>query len=122
MKGPLMTIDDLIIEALTAKDHFWFIQSFEITARTDATVTLRFIIETDLFIQIFFSQRSGRFNLALIGASGRLYGRDKEHGFWHRHPFSRPEEHEATPDGVSLRPINQFLAESEEILITHNLI
>jgi len=117
-----MTIDDLIIEALTAKDHFWFIQSFEITARTDATVTLRFIIETDLFIQIFFSQRSGRFNLALIGASGRLYGRDKEHGFWHRHPFSRPEEHEATPDGVSLRPSNQFLAESEEILITHNLI
>ncbi len=117
-----MTIDDLIVEALAAKGRFWFIHSFEITARTDATVTIRFIIEADLFVQIFFSQRSKRFNLALIGASGRLYGRDKEHGFWHRHPFERPEEHEATPNGVSSRPISQFLAEVEKILIEHNLI
>ena len=117
-----MTIDDLITEAMAATDHFWFIKSFKITTRTDATVTIRFIIQADLFAQIFFSQRSGRFNLALIGASGRLYGRDKEHGFWHRHPFERPEDHEATPDGISSRPINQFLAEIEKILIEHNLI
>ena len=122
MKGLLMTIDELVVEASAAKDRFWFIQSFEITARTDATITLCFMIAADLFVQIFFSRRSKRFNMALIGASGRLYGRDREHGLWHRHPFEEPEKHEATPDGVSSRPINQFLAEVEEILIKHTLI
>jgi hypothetical protein len=81
-----MTIDELLSEALAAKDRFWFVQTLHVRERTDASITLRITIEPALFVQVFFSQRSGRLSFAFVGASGRLYGRDREHGFWHRHP------------------------------------
>jgi hypothetical protein len=117
-----MTIDALVIEALAAKDRFWFVQTFKVIERTDATVTLHFIIDPGLFVQVFFSQRSGRLSFALISTSGRLYGRDREHGLWHRHPFEQPEQHEPTPTGMSPQPITQFLTEVEEILVKNDLI
>ncbi len=117
-----MTIDQLIIEALTAKDHFWFIKTLTVVERTDSTITLHFAIGSELFIQIFFSQRSGRINFALISTSGRLYGRDREYGLWHRHPFEHPAQHEPTPEGMSTQPITQFLADVEEILVEHKLM
>ena len=117
-----MTIDELIVEALAAKDRFWFVQTLQVRERTDATVTLRFTIGPALFVQVFFSQRSGRLSFALVGISGRLYGRDREHGLWHRHPFGQPEQHEPTPEGISSQPIRQFLVEVEEILCAYDLI
>ncbi|RMD58357.1 hypothetical protein D6833_12970 [Candidatus Parcubacteria bacterium] len=117
-----MTIDDLIIEAAASKDRFWFVQTVRIVERTDFTVTIRFLISADLFVQVFFSQRSGRFNLALVGTTGRLYGRDREHGSWHLHPFGRPEQHQPTPEGMSAQPVAQFLSEVEEILLENDLI
>jgi hypothetical protein len=86
------------------------------------TVTLHFIIGPDLFVQVFYSQRSDRLSLTLVGSSGRLYGRDKEHGYWHLHPFGRAEQHIPTPKGLSSQPIHQFLAEIETILIENGLI
>ena len=70
-----MTIDELLLEALAARDRFWFVQTLQIRERTDATVTLRFPIVPTLFVQVFFSQHSGRLSFALVGAAGRLYGR-----------------------------------------------
>jgi hypothetical protein len=61
-------------------------------------------------------------NLALISQGGRLYGRDYEHGTWHRHPFGQSEQHEPTPEGMSAQPLTQFMTEVEEILIVHDLI
>jgi hypothetical protein len=48
-----MTIDELIDEASEIREYFWFIQTFKVTDRTDATVTLHFAISSDLFVQIF---------------------------------------------------------------------
>jgi len=42
-----MTIDELILEALAARDRFWFVQTLQISERTDATVILRFTISPD---------------------------------------------------------------------------
>jgi len=117
-----MTIDELLLEALAARDRFWFVQTLQIRERTDTTVTLRFTIGPDLFVQVFFSQRSERLSFALVGVAGRLYGRDREHGLWHRHPFGQPAQHEPTPEGMSGRPISQFLTEVEEILYAHDLL
>ena len=117
-----MTIDELLLEALAARDRFWFVQTLQIRERTDATVTLRFTIGPALFVQVFFSQRSRRLSFALVGAAGRFYGRDREHGLWHRHPFGQPAQHEPTPEGMSSQPISQFLTEVEEILYAHDLI
>jgi hypothetical protein len=117
-----MTIDELLLDALAARDRFWFVQTLQIRERTDATVTLRFTIGPTLFVQVFFSERSGRLSFALVGAAGRLYGRDREHGLWHRHPFGQSAQHEPTPEGMSSQPISQFLTEVEEILYAHDLI
>ena len=103
-----MTINDLLAEALAAKDQFWFIERLLMKERTDETVTLHFIIGSELFVQVFYSERSGRFNLALIGPGGRLYGRDREHGYWHLHAFGQSEKHQPTPEGMSPRPVINF--------------
>jgi hypothetical protein len=115
-------IDQLLREALDALDEFWFVQSLDVVERTDRTVTVQLMIGNGLRVQAFLSQKTGRINLALIGPSGRLYGRDRQHGEWHKHPFSQPDSHEATPEGVSRMPLLQFMAEVQEILITQNLI
>jgi len=117
-----MTIDELLIESLEAKDRFWFVQNFIIVERTDSTVTLHFIVNSELFVQAFYSERGGRLSFALVGQSGRLYGRDREHGYWHRHPFGQTDIHEPTPEGMSSQPVNQFLTEVEELLIENELI
>ena len=77
-----MTIDDLLIELEESEWRFWFIQRSEIE-RTDEAIRLRLIISTTLFIQVFLSEATGRFSLALIQGRERLYGRDREGGMWH---------------------------------------
>lgn len=117
-----MKLEEVRIEAVAAQDRFWFIKEMEVAERTASTLTLRFIIAAELLVQVFCSERSGRLSLALVGPSGRLYGRDLEHGVWHRHPFDDPQHHEATPEGMSSRPVTQFLAEVEELLLANDLI
>jgi len=116
-----MTIDDLLIELDESKQRFWFIQRSEIE-RTDETIRLRLIINEALFIQVFLSEATGRFSLALIQGRERLYGRDREGDMWHLHPFSASETHRPTPEGVSPWPLLQFLAEVEELLFENELI
>ena len=116
------TINQLIQEASEALDQFWFIQRLDIVERTDRTVTVQLMIGKELRVQAFLSQRSGHLSLALIGPAGRLYGRDRQQGEWHRHPFSSPEIHEVTPEGMSRRPFLQFMVEVEEILVAQDLI
>lgn len=117
-----MSIDDLLIEAQEAQQQIWLIRALNVAERTNATVTVRLSLTSDLFVQIFLSERSGRFSLALIGPAGRLYGRDREHGVWHRHPFEQPDHHEPTSEGMSPQPIHQFMAEVEQILLENDLI
>jgi len=117
-----MNIDRLQIEAQDVLHQTWFVQEMKLVDQTNETVTIHLILTPDLFVQVFFSQRSGRFNLALVGPAGRLYGRDREHGIWHRHPFGNTEKHEPTPTGMSNRPIEQFMTEVEQILLEKELI
>jgi hypothetical protein len=117
-----VTIEEVLIEAREAQERYWFVQSLVVVERTALTLTLHLLIGSTLFIQVFYSQRSDRFSLALVGPSGRLYGRDCEHGIWHRHPFGYTDLHELTPEGLSPQPIMQFMAEVEDLLIEHELL
>ncbi|HRQ41098.1 MAG TPA: hypothetical protein PLD25_24540 [Chloroflexota bacterium] len=117
-----MTIDAFVNEAILAGERFWFIRDFKQVERTDATVTIHLEIENDLFVQLYFSQRSGRLSLALVGNTGRIYGRDREYGRWHLHPFGKLHEHIDTPEGMSAQLISQFLSEVEKLLIEHDLM
>lgn len=116
------TIDQLLQEASEALGQFWFVQRLEITEHTDNTATVQLVIDQDLRVQAFLSQRSDRLSLALIGPAGRLYGRDRQQGQWHRHAFAHPERHEPTPEGMSQRPLLQFMSEVQEILLTEEMI
>ena len=116
------TIGDLLLEVEDALDRFWFVRDIVIIDQTEATVTAHLIIDPNLFVQAFLSERSQRLSFALVGQSRRLYGRDREHGAWHRHPFSQPEQHEPTPEGMSARPLTQFMAEVAQILLAHDLL
>lgn len=72
------TVEQPLIEAANAAERFWFIRTWQVIDRTNSTATVRFEIDTDFFVQVFLSERSDRLSLALIGASGPLYGRDRE--------------------------------------------
>jgi hypothetical protein len=116
------TVEQLLIESVAAAERFWFIRTWQITDRTNSTATVRLEIDTEFFVQVFLSERSSRPSLALIGTSGRLYGRDRERGKWHRHPFGLQYVHEATHEGMSSHPVMQFMAEVEDILLSNDLL
>ena len=116
------TIEQLLLEAIKVHDTFWFIRSWVVFARTDRTVTIHLQIRDDLFIQTFLSLRSNRLCLALVGVAGRLYGCDYERGAWHYHPFGETAVHAPLPVGMSPRPLLQFVAEVEEILLANDLL
>ena len=115
-------IDGLLAEAEEFTQRSWFVQDFEVSDRTDTTITLHFFIDAHLLVQVFFSQRSERLSLALIGPAGRLYAWDRENGSWHRHPFGHSEHHELTSGGALTRPLTQFMASVEELLVRHGLV
>ena len=117
-----LTIRGLILEAHDTLDRFWFVRDVNIVEQTPATVTVHLTIGADLFVQAFLSESSQRLSFALVGQSGRLYGRDREYGTWHRHPFGQPQQHELTPEGMSMQPLTQFMAEVEQILVEHDLL
>jgi len=116
-----MTIDDLLVELEESERRFWFIQRSE-AERTDEAIRLRLIISEALFVQVFLSEATGRFSLVLIQGRERLYARDGEGGTWHLHPFGAPSVHQPVPEGISPRPLLQFLVEVEELLLANDLM
>lgn len=118
----MMTIVELYQQTQMAYENYWFLQNIIVYDRTESTITLHLIIKNDLYVQIFLSERSQRLSFALIGPSGRLYGLDCEHGYWHRHPFGAIEKHIPISEGLSIQPVMQFLSEVEDILIESDLI
>ena len=95
------------------------------TIKVDETrysIKYRLHIEADLFVQVYFNERSGTIGLALIHRGQRLYGRDCEAGRWHRHPDDEPTVHDASPDGARVVSLEEFLAEVQDVLIRNDLI
>jgi hypothetical protein len=116
------TVEELLDEAREAYSRFWFVQSLIEVECTASTVTVHLVIGPELYIQAYLSELSGRLSFALVDPSGRLYGRNRERGTWHRHPFGDPDQHEPTLEGMSPRPLLQFMAEVEEIVLENELI
>jgi len=117
-----MRVSDLAVELDAAECRLWFIQQITELEQTDDALRTRLGIRAGLFVQVFFSETTGRFSLALIQEGQRLYGWDREHGQWHCHPYQAPSRHEPMLEGVSSRPLFQFLAEVERILLAHDLL
>lgn len=84
---------------------------------TDITLLARIGFSREVFIQIYANETKEKLNMALVVAGERLYGIDKEGGFYHEHPFKNPLLHVETKQ----IEIESFVIESLEILKKLNL-
>jgi hypothetical protein len=113
---------DLRREAEEALDKLWFVQALEEIEHTDITLSLRLKIRHDLFVQLFFGERSGSLYMALIEGERRLFGIDREGDVWHTHPYGAVEKHEPLSEGMGPKPLLTFLAQVEHLLLEHDLL
>jgi len=56
-------------------------------ARTGYAIKLSLSIDREIFIQIYANVTTDKLNLALIMYGHRIYGFDRDDGFYHLHPF-----------------------------------
>lgn len=117
-----MHIADLLLELHKVEHQAWFVREIAELDLTDDALRVRLDVGEGLVVQVFLSETTGRCSFALVQGNQRIYGRDRENGAWHRHPYQEPSSHELTPEGVSPYPLRQFLAEVQEILLIHELI
>jgi hypothetical protein len=113
---------DLRLEAQEALERVWFVQSLEETERTDLTLSLRLHIRPALFVQAFLSEWSGSIYLALIEGGRRIFGIDWEGDEWHLHLYDAPDKHEPLSEGLGPRPLLEFLARVEDLLLQYDLL
>ena len=89
---------------------------------TKNTVKARLIIRENLYIDLYFNQRYGTTNYALILDDDRIYGRDCYDGNWHLHPYDDPSKHDTSEEGKKILSIEGFVDEAEEILVNLRLL
>ena len=84
---------------------------------TDITLISRIGFSLEIFIQIYANSKKDKLNMSLIVTDERIYGIDKEGGFYHEHPFENPLLH---IDAESMN-IEDFVTKSLGILKKLNL-
>lgn len=117
-----MRISDRIREIENAARQYAFVRQVVKVDETYYSVKYRLYIEPDLFVQLYFNERSGTVGLVLIHRGQRIYGRDSQAGCWHRHSVDDPAMHDASPEAARALSVEEFLAEVQDILVEANLI
>ncbi|MBN1888710.1 MAG: hypothetical protein JW850_12005 [Thermoflexales bacterium] len=117
-----MRVSDRVREIEKAARQYAFVRYVVKVDETHYSIKYRLHIEADLFVQLYFNERSGTVGLALIHQGQRLYGRDCEAGYWHRHPMRDPVLHDSTTEGIQAVSVDEFLMEVQDILVRANLI
>lgn len=112
-----MEVRERILEIENAARQFAYVREVIRVDETDYSVKYRLNIEPDLFVQLYFNERSGTVGMALVFHGQRLYGRDCEAGHWHRHPAHNPAAHDFSPEGVQAVSVEEFLAQVQDVLI-----
>lgn len=79
---------------------------------TDVTLIARIGFSREIFVQIYANEKKEKLNMSLVVAGERVYGIDKEGGFYHEHPFENPLLH------IKAEPIEieSFVIKSLEML------
>lgn len=111
-----------IREIELAAVQYAFVQNVVRVDETRYSVKYRLHIDADLFVQLYFNERSGTVGMTLLDRGQRLYGRDRYAGQWHRHSALSPHHHDNSPEGSKTVNVSEFLAEVQDILITAGLI
>lgn len=110
-----MKIESIVREASEVADKY-NLQFVEID-RTDNIISLKLLIDNELFIQIYGNVEKDKLNLSLVFKKRRLYGYDSEGGRYHCHPFDDPDGHVFIDDKKSIQELIQesmrFLEEKD---------
>ena len=85
---------------------------------SDVTLLSRIGFSHEMFIEIYANVSKEKTNMALIVAGGRIYGIDKEGGYYHEHPFENPSLH-VEAEQID---IEDFVVKSLELLRIKSLI
>jgi hypothetical protein len=117
-----MKLEDAIAEIEEVSRRLPFILEVIRLDETKYSVKYLFRLAEGFFVQVYRNVRSGTIGLALIYGGQRLYGRDREGGQWHRHPFENPIEHDFSAEGSRQVSLEEFLKEVQEILEREQLI
>ncbi len=80
---------------------------------TDITLIARVEILPMVYIEIYENLRKEKLNLTLIFWNTRIFGVDKEGGFYHEHPTEDPEQHIPIKKSLDLE---DFIIRTIEIL------
>ncbi len=81
-----------IVEEANAVANKYNLKLIEID-RTDNIISLKLLIDNELFIQIYGNAEKDKLNLSLIFKQKRLYGYDSGNEKYHCHPFVDPDGH-----------------------------
>ena len=99
-----------------------WIMSYRTLVLAKNTVKVRLSIRENLHVDLYFNQRYGTTNYALILDGERIYGRDCYGGNWHLHPYEDPSKHDMSENGKKSLSIEEFVDEVEEILVKMSLV
>lgn len=112
-----MEINKIIEETNNVAEKY-NLQLIEID-RTDDIISLKLLIDNELFIQIYGNSEKNKLNLALVLKNRRLYGYDSEEGKYHCYPFDNPDSHVFVDDNKS---IHEFVTDSMKFLEEKELL
>jgi len=82
--------------------------------KTDNVISLKLLIDNELFIQIYGNAQKDKLNLALVFKNRRLCGYDSEGFKYHCHPLDSPDEHIFVDERKSIK---DFVQESMKFLV-----
>ncbi len=117
-----MRISDRIREIESTARQYAFVQQVVRVDETYYSVKYRLHIAPELFIHLYFNERSGTVGMVLVHHRQRIYGRDCEAGKWHQHPVDDPTKHETSQEGARSVSVGEFLDEVQDILVNASLI
>jgi hypothetical protein len=110
-------ISDIVKDANEVADKY-NLKLIEID-KTDNIISLKLLIDNELFIQIYGNAEKNKLNLAVVLNKRRLCGYDSEGGKYHCHPFDNPDGHVFIEERKS---IQDFVQESMRFLEENNLL
>ena len=99
-----------------AASRFSFVDRVVTLDKTANTIKLRLHVTTDCFIQIYVNVQKKLVNYVLILDRSRIYGRNRDGGIWHRHPYENPDAHDFGPEGAKDVSLEEFLIEVQQVL------
>jgi len=86
------SLEEFLAELMTSKAEFLPTAQIETVYSRIDRISLRLILNTSLFVDIYFNASNGRFDFSLIMGGSRIFGYDNLKS-WHCHPFENPDQH-----------------------------